>query len=380
VYAFPFFEGDEIFAAVDGEVLVVAAEREALEQALAGRGGDENLTEEQVGKRLGELPQDAPIRVYGDIGPALELPQLERFQGLPWFDALRSFAVALDADAEEIRVDAFLGTDSDRLSDDDLPLATGDDAPEVLDREREIAGGNRDQSRTTVFLLRAVRHAYPTSTFVREVEELEAELGVDFEEEILRQFDGPSASAVSPDGQTFAARSEVSDPEELAVALDAIAPRLPDLVKGLQGLQSQGMALLFLLAPDAPVAIQELGQIEVEQPGSEGELYRVSGLTGDGPSELHFGLVGDVFVVGSSEDAARAIAEEDTIAAEGAAGAAVLRARLDRLAGEGPAGFGALDCGEFGLPERVCGDLVASVEAATDGLHARVRIRLANEP
>jgi hypothetical protein len=61
-----------------------------------------------------------------------------------------------------------LNTDPDDVGEDDLPLATGDDAPEVLDRDGEIAGANGDQSQTTVFLLRAARAAYPDSRFVRE--------------------------------------------------------------------------------------------------------------------------------------------------------------------------------------------------------------------
>jgi hypothetical protein len=71
-------------------------------------------------------------------------------------------------------LDFALDTDPDGLGEEDLPLATGSEAPGV-----------------------------------------ERELGIDFASEVLRQFDGPSASAVSPDGQTFAARSVVSDPEAL---------------------------------------------------------------------------------------------------------------------------------------------------------------------
>ena len=100
---------------------------------------------------------------------------------------------------------------------------------------------------------------------VRDVHALEQELGIDFADEVLRQFDGPSASSVSLDGQTFAARSEVSDPEGLKELLPRLAPHLPRLVTGLQGLQSEGQALLFLFAPD--VLVLQADRVRVMQDG-----------------------------------------------------------------------------------------------------------------
>ncbi len=210
--------------------------------------------------------------------------------------------------------------DGEQLDEADLPLAIGGESPEVVIRPAEISGGNRNQSQTTAFLLRALRAGYPDSRFVKAAEAIEQELGIDFEQEILRQFDGPSASYVSPDGKIFAARSEVGDPEALKAVLPKIAPHLPALVEGLQGLQSEGMALLFLFAPDAPAAAP-MQDVKVDPPATKDGFYRISGLTGDGPSELYLGLVGDVFVVASDEQRAREIAKADTEPAEGAKGA-----------------------------------------------------------
>jgi Protein of unknown function (DUF3352) len=358
--------------AVEGGILVVADTPETLEEALARADGDGGLTEEGLGEWLADLPDDAPVRVAGRGSGFLDVEQLARFRGLPWVDAVRSYGVAVAASDDELHVDATLNTESDDISEDDLPLATGDDTPEVFERTGEISAGNRDQSRTTVFLLRAMRHAHPDSDFVRQVDELEQELGIDFEEEVLRQFDGPSTSAVSPDGQRFAARSEVSDPEALAEAMDALAPHLPRLITSLQGLQSEGMALLFLFAPDAPVALQELDQVMVHPPAEPGGLYHATGLTGDGPAELYFGLVEDVFVVASDEEAARTVAEEPTIEAEGAQGAGVFRADLGTLADEA-----ADQLGFFGIGG---GEVVGSLEASTERLRARLRLELRGEP
>jgi hypothetical protein len=79
-----------------------------------------------------------------------------------------------------------------------------------------------------------------------------------------------------------------------------------------------------------------------------------------------FGLVGDVFVVASDEERARAIADAETTSVEGARGAGVLRADLRRLA----AGLGAA---QFAAG---FGEVVASLEASEERLRGRVRIEL----
>jgi len=126
------------------------------------------------------------------------------------------------------------------------------------------------------------------------------------------------------------------------------------------------MALLFLFAPDAPAAAPMQG-VKVDPPTSPDGLYRISGLTGDGPAELHLGLIGDVFVVASDERRAREIAAADTEPAEGAQGAGVLRADLATLGRQLENLF------PFPLGGK---ELVASLEASTDELRARVRIEL----
>jgi hypothetical protein len=146
----------------------------------------------------------------------------------------------------------------------------------------------------------------------------------------------------------------------------ALAPRLPALIEGLQGLESEGLALLFLFAPDAPIAATRLAQVNVEEPADDDDFYHVSGLTGDGPSDLYFGVVDDNFVVASDEESARAIADEETIEADGAQGAGVLRADLAALADEAEE--------RFGFPADSFSELVGSLEASEERLRARLRV------
>jgi Protein of unknown function (DUF3352) len=358
---------DEPGVAVEDGVLVIADDQEGLREALARRDSADGLDEETVQEALADLPSDSPLRGFGTLEGLAEQEPFRRFADVGFLQVLETWAVAVRFQQEELKAEIAVRLDEERIEEEDLPVVTGEESPEIVPRDTEISGGNLNQSQTTAFLLRAVQAAYPNSRFVRAVDALDEDLDISFEEEILRQFNGPSASYVSPDGRTFAARSEVRDPEALRKLLPRIAPRLPALVEGLQGLQSEGMALLFLLAPDAPAAMPMQG-VKVDPPETPDGLYRISGLTGNGPAELHLGLIGDVFVVASDEQRAREIAAADTEPAEGAQGAGVLRADFAKIS---------RDLGNFLFLFPLEGkELVASLEASTGELRARVRIEL----
>jgi hypothetical protein len=346
-------------------VLVFSDDEEALRRALERRDDTDGLKQDAVEDGLSGLPTEALVRAFGTAERLADQEPLRRFASIPLVQALETWGLTVGFRQDDLNVDVSVRLDGEQLDEADLPLVTGAESPEIVIRPGEMSGGNRNQSQTTAFLLRALRAGYPDSRFAKAADAIEKELGIDFEQEILRQFDGPSASYVSPDGKIFAARSEVRDPEALKAVLPKIAPHLPALVEGLQGLQSEGMALLFLFAPDAPAAAPMQG-VEVDPPATEDGFYRISGLTGDGPSELYLGLVGDVFVVASDEQRAREIAKADTELADGAKGAGVLRADLTRLGQVTGAFFFPINGKE----------LVASLEASTDELRARVRVEL----
>jgi uncharacterized protein DUF3352 len=358
-------DDDDVTVAEEDGVLVFSNDENALRRALERRDDGQGLEQEAVEAGLSGLPTEALVRAFGTAERLADQEQLRRFASIPLVQALESWGLTVSFRQDDLNVDASVRLDGEQLDEADLPLVTGGESPEVVIRPGEISGGNRNQSQTTAFLLRALRAGYPDSRFVKAADAIEDELGIDFEREILRQFDGPSASYVSPDGKIFAARSEVRDPEALKAVLPKIAPHLPALIEGLQGLESQGMALLFLFAPDAPAAAPMQG-VKVDPPATEDGFYRISGLTGEGPSELYLGLVGDVFVVASDEQRAREIANADTEPADGAKGAGVLRADLTRLGQLTGALF-------FPIKGK---ELVASLEASIDELRARVRVEL----
>jgi hypothetical protein len=310
------------------------------------------------------------VQVAGD--PRVLLRELDVDVDLPWIQALDAASASVRLEENEITARASLDTRPDDLDDEDLPLAPGDEAPQAGDVDGAIASANRDQSRTTVFLAQLARHAYPGSRFVREVEALESDLGISFEEEVLAQFNGPSASVATPDG-AFAAVSDVDDPERMRALLPRLAPRLPPILRGLQGLGNRGLIALLLFAPDAPLvpgALPALGDgIGVKRlPGED--LYEITGLDDPGSGDpsfavpsVVFGMIGDRFVVATDERRARAAAQMEVSDVDDAHGAAVARAD-----------FSTWDSDPLGGETVPLGEAVGELEASREGLEARLRV------
>ena len=251
----------------------------------------------------------------------VEEPSLERAtEEVPWIGAIRSIAGAVRLDEGGADVSAVVSTDPRGLEDDDLPVAPAGDLD--LPRNEHITGASRDQSFTTTFLSRTARALFADSDFARAVERAERDLGVRFEDEVLRQFSCPSLSQFDPFSQRFGARSCVEDPERMRELLPKLSKHLPRILTTLQRLDTQGLVGLLLIAPDAPLtpSFTQLADIVVKPFGGgddEETLYEVTGLRDDfgselarsGPDRVVFGLVGDTFVVGSDVRMARAAAK-----------------------------------------------------------------------
>jgi hypothetical protein len=167
---------------------------------------------------------------------------------------------------------------------------------------------------------------------------LESREGLRFEDEVLRQFSGPSATLFRPGtgGDTeFAARSTLRDPARMRELLPRLAPALPGILEGLEGLRAPGLALLLFTAPDAPLTPQAFGLLRAVRvkPLGAADLYAVSGLDPRNgrplPDGLVYGVIGDVFVVGSTRELAERAATMPVASAKGAG--ARLRVDLGRL-------------------------------------------------
>jgi hypothetical protein len=352
---------------VDGDT-VLGSDPKGLDAAIgaheAGRGFDPRTFTDALGD---DADEEKLVRLY--VSPAV-VTELTHGADLPWVQALQSLAATLELESDAVVADLHVRTDPAGLTEADLPLENGEEAPEVPDVEDALNGANRNQSRTTVFLAQLARKVYPNSRFVREVERLEADLGISFEDEVLEQFNGPSASIAYESG-AFGAVSDVADPERMRELLPEIAPRLPPILRGLEGLGNEALVALLLFAPDAPLVPGALPLLQdgIEVRRVEGDLYVMSSEVFPEDGKVVFGLIGDRFVVATDMERARAAAELEVSEVDDAEGAAVGRADFGAWGSERI---------EFATGVRLVplGEAVAQLEASTEGLEGSVRVEV----
>lgn len=362
--------------------------RAALDRAKDGGG--------LPGERLAQAERDSGMTdplllATGDLTVARQLvaeDSLERArEEIPYLRALRRASAALDVTGDAVEATARLVTDGEPLDERDLPVAPAGEL-ELPKRDDVIAGASRDQSTTTTFLSRMARSLFADSRFVKAVEAAEKDLGIRFEDEVLRQFSCPSTSVLEPadtsgpdSASRFGARSCVEDPERMRELLPRLRPHLPAILTGLQGLGDEGLTALLLLAPDAPLTPGALlGQIDVNpfaNAKADEDLFEITGLRDDadnpaaqaGPDTLVFGLIGDAFVVASDIEMARRAATVETEELDGEAGSALRIPIGALLAAEE-------DDEDAKAAASVLGDLVATLRAEPKATVAEARLAI----
>jgi hypothetical protein len=325
----------DVLGVVGGDTLVVAETVEhlnaMLERADAGQGFSPELLD--AAEQGAGIPDPLLLATATpDIGRAFfDGEDVARARAeVPYLSAVERIDFALDVSEDGVAARGQVVTTAAQLTDEQLPLGPAGEV-ELPVAEDAIAGGSLDQSRITTFAASVARSLFADSDFVAAVEETERDLGILFEDEVLRQFDCPSVSVFVPEGDDalgtagrFSARSCVRDPERMRELLPKLAPRLPRILRALRGLSGEGMLGLLMLAPDAPVApglmLLQVGVQPLGEGGPEEQLYEVSGLresdAGEevfpGPDRVVFGMIGDDFVVGSDRQAARDAAALET--------------------------------------------------------------------
>lgn len=366
-------DADDVWAAVDGDVLLLSFDGAPIRAAIDRQRDGAGLTPERVEETLGDLPEGGLARLWGHAGRLLAEGDARALRSVPWIGALRDYGATVSVDDGGVRAEAIARTEPEALSDEDLPIAPGEHRLSVPDRDGELLGASHDQSRTTRLLWRAVLAAYPDSRFARDVRTVERALEIDFERDVLAQFARPSASALAPDGR-FGARSELADPDRMRELLPRLAPEVGPLVADLQALRDEGLIALLLVAPDAPIAprVLERSSVEVERLPGPDLLYRVSGLeqtegelSVELPQALVFGMVGDVFVVASDAERARAVADGPLRPLEDVAAGTATSADLSRMR--------AAVARALGLDRSPFGELVAYVRATREHLRGTLR-------
>jgi hypothetical protein len=297
-------DGDSF--AIRDDVLVVAGSRPLLESALERRGGDDHMDQEAFDKGLEGLPKDALLRAYADVAALIRSdPESRDAQRIKWVRSLTTLGATAQATDEAVAVDFKLKT-KDGLSERDLPVATGDEAPGVVERAGEIGLGVRNPSRLAKFGEAALQAADPSGygQYSAGKRQIQQRYGVNVDRDVIDQLKGDAAVSFSVDGKV-ATRAEVEDPAAMKRTLRKLAPALPEL---LANSGSRGARLA--------------------KPKRGEDFYALAEPGGD---SVAFGVVGDALVVATDGARAGQFADDSPTTVGGAKGAVVLKADAEQV-------------------------------------------------
>jgi hypothetical protein len=338
--------------AIDGDVLVVAGSKQELEDALATRNGDDGMTEHDFDAGTEGVSQDALLRVYLNVGELLKAdPGAKQALKSKWVAAVRTAGIALTFEPQEVAVDIDVTTDPAGLTDADLPIAAGADAPQVLDRGG-INLALRDPSQLLEFAQATAGTIDPEgfASFEQDKAKIERELGIDLDKDLIDQLDGDLAVSIGLNGM-FGARAELKDPAAFEQSLTKLEQVVPNIAEGATG--------------------EKVGFVK---PKDGEDFYAIATASGD---QIVFGVVKDVFVLSNSAAIAGSLASNGTKAVPGAKGALVLNMNAEQIAKEALKQVESTDI-DFGdrieklqkgeLDAGPLNELIGSFEATTDGL------------
>jgi Protein of unknown function (DUF3352) len=338
--------------AIKDDVLVVAGSKKLLDDALARRDGDNHLDQDTFDKSLEGLPKDALLRVYADVAGLLRSdPNTKDAQRIKWISSLTTLGATLQATDDALNVDFNLKT-KPGLSAGDLPVAEGDTAPGVVERNGEVGFGLRDPAQLIKFAQSAGQAVNPAGfgQYSAGKRQIEQRYGVNLDSDVIDQLTGDAASTTSVAGKTTA-RIQVKDPAAFSKTLKKLAPALPDLI-------SNGGGKATLTKP-------------------KGGLY---GITLSNGRRFVFGVVGKMFVVANDAAGARRFASEPATDIGDAKGAAVMKADAEQVANAALARLGPqLGLGgAFGsrLFTTPLGELKGSLSSSTSGLSGNLSLGL----
>jgi hypothetical protein len=349
-------DGGTAFA-IEDDLFVVAKDETQLKRALERADGDDHFDEDSFNDALDGLPESALARVYTDVEALLESdPGSVDARKVKWIGALRTLGLTANAKNDAVDIDFRARTEGD-LSDEDLPIAPGEEAPPVIKREGEIGLGIRDLAHIVRFAENAGQAIDPAGfgDYAQAKKTIDTQLGVSLDDDLVGQMTGNVSASVSIDGG-YGVRAELKDPEAFRRTLAKVADVLPSFAEG-----------------------AGFGTVALSKPKAGQDFYALSQPDGD---TVIFGVVDDVLVVANDARRAGALATMEPTAVNGANGSVVVGADAEQLVNailqEFGSAFGLPDLGGFGtgLLTRPLADLNGYVNVSTGELRGKLTLNV----
>ena len=346
------YQAGDTFFAVEDDVVVLAEDRRRVTAAVERADGDDHLDEEAFDAALEGLPEEAVARMYADVEALLRNdPGSADARRIKWVAALRTLGAAVVARRGALDVEFRLRTEGD-LSEADLPIAPGEEAPGVIAREGEIGLGVRDLAHIVRFAENAAQAVDPAGfgDYAQAKRTIDQQLGVSLDDDLIGQLTGEVAASVAPAGG-FGVRAQLEDAQAFERTLARVADVLPSFAQG-AGFGSD---------------------IELTKPAAGEDFYELSG----GSGSVFFGVVSDALVVASDRGRVEELAAAEPAEVDGATGSVVTSTDAEQLANQLLAVFGdqlgVPELGGFGtaLVTGPLGDLNGHVSASPDELRGK---------
>jgi hypothetical protein len=351
------YRDDDTFVAVKDDMLVSANDESQLKSALERADGDDHFDEDRFNTALEDLPESALARVYADVQKLLTSdPGGVPAQRIRWIGALRTVGLAVTAKDDSVDIDFRAHTEGD-LTDDDLPIAPGEDAPPIIKRSGEVGLGIRDLAHIVRWAESAAQAIDPSGfgDYERAKQTIDKQLGVNLDRDLIGQLTGNVAASLAL-GDDFGVRAELRDPRAFKRTLAKVADVLPSFAEG-----------------------AGLGRVALTKPRPGGDFYELRGTRG---GKVVFGVSNDVLVVATDRARAVRLARAEPTAVEGASGSVALGADAEQLVGTFLRKYGSAlglpDLGGLGtgLLTQPLGDLNGYVSASADELRGKLTLAI----
>jgi hypothetical protein len=217
---------------VEGADVVLGRDAAAVEAAIAVHERSAGLTRETFAERLGPLARTPALIEAVANARAVVAP---RAAGVKWVDALREGSLALSIEKADLKLRVHLATDPAQLTDQDLPIAAGAQAPRPAPGSRPIYAAVRDIGQSIAVLdaakdqlqlpfLDSIKNALATLDSVKGPLRTFGRIDVDG---LISQLTGTTTITAEPRPNTFALRAEMQDGQPLRAALNRLAA-IPD--------------------------------------------------------------------------------------------------------------------------------------------------------
>ena len=219
-------------AGVEGADVVLGRDAAAVDAAIDVHRRDAGLSRRTFAERLGPLARtSALIRAVANAREVVA----PRAAGVTWVDALREGSLALSVEPQGLKLRVHLATDPSKVTDEDLPIAPGAEAPRPAPGTRPIYVAIRDVGQSARVLdagkdqlqlsfLNGVKRALSTLDSVKRPLRTFGRIDVDA---LIGQLTGTTTITQEAKPNTFALRAEMQDGSPLRTALNRLAA-IPD--------------------------------------------------------------------------------------------------------------------------------------------------------